>query len=102
MTEETKAGLKLLADYMGEKPITICDVHEVKHLFYSPYNTSWDALVPVYAKAMSQIDFNAPVEMERYYSDNYYIAHDTDNKQAAFEAVVELVKLIKENASPHS
>jgi hypothetical protein len=98
MTEETKAGLKLLAEYMVERP-------HVQNLSENwgkcvrayglpdnyPYNTSWDALVPVYAKAVGELD-SLGIIAPSYVA--IWSAVDTDNKQAAFEAVVELVKLI--------
>jgi hypothetical protein len=90
MTEETKAGLKLLAEYMGLKVgnVTIDDAEE----FGISYNTSWDALVPVYAKWYKEESNISEIIID--YIGIFYNGIVNDNKQAAFEAVVELVKLI--------
>jgi len=87
MTEETKAGLKLLAEYMGEKPHVNEYPKETQHLFYKPYNTSWDALVPVFSKAIHE---NYVMEL----AFTVFGALKENNPQAAFEAVVEIVELI--------
>jgi hypothetical protein len=110
MTEETKAGLKLLAEYMGYEESTYSvgggfgipamkKGNDLKVLPLNPkdfpYNTSWDALVPVYAKARKE---KPNFTINSVFTNSVKV----DDKQAAFEAVVELVKLInKENASPH-
>lgn len=81
--DKTTQGLKTLAEYMGENPNS-------GHIY--KYNTSWDALVPVFVKWYNEAD-DIPNEGIGYWRD-YEEAHNTDNKQAAFEAVVELVELI--------
>jgi hypothetical protein len=89
MTEETKAGLKLLAEYMGYAETNI-------NIERFSYNTSWDALVPVFSKAIYE---NYVIELAAL----VFAALRNNNPQAAFEAVVELVKIInKENAAPHN
>lgn len=98
--DKTTQGLKTLAEYMGEKPHH--SLSEKDYSFCYKYNTSWDALVPVYAKAVeyAEIVLGLPSNSTDIIC-KYYKAHDTDNKQAAFEAVVELVNLIKkENKEP--
>jgi hypothetical protein len=96
MTEETKAGLKLLAEYMyGQHEFKILDQNKM-------YNTSWDALVPVYAKVYKQNVNKYVSKLHIAAIDAYMVANTNNNPQAAFEAVVELVKLInKENAAAH-
>jgi hypothetical protein len=94
MTEETKAGLKLLAEYMGWREVSPDVYNKGIHSFYITdmcYNTSWDALVPVYAKACVEL---SKLDIATAHYVTVWNAVDTDNKQAAFEAVVELVKLI--------
>jgi hypothetical protein len=90
MTEETKAGLKVLAEYMG---YIVGDLDkETVEEFGISYNTSWDALVPVYAKWYKESKNITETIID--YLGIFYNAIVNNNPQAAFEAVVELVKLI--------
>jgi hypothetical protein len=97
--DKTTQGLKTLAEYMGLKASdkkSILDYEDNEVSIHSlTYNTSWDALVPLYAKACidaQMYDIFTPLYVK------VWQAVDTDNKQLAFEAVVELVNLInKEN-----
>ena len=59
MTEETKAGLKLLAEYMElEKlPKYLQWISSTGYFLDLKYNKSWDWLIPVYAK-VSNIVFD--------------------------------------------
>ena len=97
--DKTTQGLKLLAEYMGEMSV-LEKLIDGWHPDYKPYNTSWDALVPVYAKVCEYMDkkpfvwYTGVIIIER----QYLKANRENNPQAAFEAVVELVNLInKEN-----
>ena len=99
MTEETKAGLKLLAEYMGVEINLNWTAEEWMNKYAVPlnlsYNTSWDALVPVYAKACSvTVKEGFYFKNTRPLVQKFEVATMVNNPQAAFEAVVELVKLI--------
>lgn len=103
--DKTTQGLKTLAQYMGESPSTenlptvwqkIIESHGIP--LYYPYNTSWDALVPVYAKLFSTEENLFNTEDAFRLTRKIDACIRTDAKQLAFEAVVELVTLInKEN-----
>lgn len=101
MTEETKAGLKVLAEYMGlqacEKSSIVDYVDNEVSLHSLTYNTSWDALVPVYSKVMSYIKHKMHIRYSpraKAIDGNYIMFVKKNNPQAAFEAVVKLVKII--------
>ncbi len=100
--DKTTQGLKTLAEYMGLKAAdkkSILDYEDDEVSIHSlTYDTSWDALVPVYSKIYCTEEnlFNAKDAYNIVSRIDAYIKYD--NKQAAFEAVVELVTLInKEN-----
>lgn len=105
--DKTTQGLKTLAEYMGFEiaarynsttgdltKVLISENNEIEHL---AYNTSWDALVPVYSKLYTtELLFVNSAQLNLV--EKYECAAKLNDPQAAFEAVVELVKLInKEN-----
>ena len=97
--DKTTQGLKTLAEYMGEKPHH--SLSEKDYSFCYKYNTSWDALVQVYAKAVAEKDiitYHRSRSRAEFLTGKIYLCVKYNNPQAAFEAVVELVNLInKEN-----
>lgn len=100
--DKTTQGLKTLAEYMGwkeEAPNVYINKPHAKYISNFEYNTSWDALVPVYAKWNAEAA-NKEINRELYFNtlSLFDFCVETDNIQAAFEAVVELINLInKEN-----
>jgi hypothetical protein len=94
MTEETKAGLKLLAEYMElEKlPKYLQWISSTGYLLDLKYNKSWDWLIPVYAIVLK--DFNTWNNDITAIQFRFLDAVKNRNIRIAFEAVVELVKLI--------
>lgn len=95
--DKTTQELKTLAEYMGEMPnLPIISILWNDETIYPSYNTSWDALVPVYAKVVTELHKTNMADMGNVNLNRLEIeiAVVVDNKQRAFEAVVELVKII--------